>query len=159
MNMEDLERRLRVMEDVEEIKRLKARYCAYCDDNYNATAIASLFTEDAVWDGGIRGRADGRQGIHDFFFQASQRLPFAIHMVMNPDIEVNGDTATGSWYLFQACTYAEDNQAIWGVGQVRRGVCPVGRGLDVQALEADLVLLDSLRARLGQGTILVAFIF
>ena len=98
MNMEDLERRLRVMEDVEEIKRLKARYCAYCDDNYNATAIASLFTEDAVWDGGIRGRADGRQGIHDFFFQASQRLPFAIHMVMNPDIEVNGDTATGSWY-------------------------------------------------------------
>jgi len=43
--------------------------------------------------------------------------PFAIHMVMNPDIEVNGDTATGSWYLFQACTYAEDNQAIWGSGR------------------------------------------
>ena len=117
MSLENLERRLRVMEDVEEIKRLKARYCAYCDDNYNATAIASLFTEDAVWDGGIRGRADGRQGIHDFFVQASQRLPFAVHMVMNPNIEVDGDTATGSWYLFQACTYTEDNQAIWGAGR------------------------------------------
>ena len=117
MSLEDLERRLRVLEDIEDIKRLKARYCAYCDDNYNAGAIAGLFTEDAVWDGGIRGRADGRAGIHDFFVRASQRLPFAIHMVMNPVIEVNGDTATGSWYLFQACTYAEENQAVWGSGK------------------------------------------
>ena len=29
MSLEDIERRLRVLEDVEEIKRLKARYCGY----------------------------------------------------------------------------------------------------------------------------------
>ena len=45
MSLEDIERRLKALEDVEEIKRLKARYCAYCDDNYDADAIASLFTE------------------------------------------------------------------------------------------------------------------
>ena len=114
MSLEDIERRLRALEDVEEIKRLKARYCAYCDDSYDADGIASLFTEDAVWDGGMRGRADGREEIRNFFVRASQRLPFAIHMVMNPIIEVDGDSARGTWYLFQACTYAEGEQAVWG---------------------------------------------
>ena len=35
MSLEDLERRLKVLEDIEEIKLLKRRYCAYCDDNYD----------------------------------------------------------------------------------------------------------------------------
>ena len=55
MTLEDIDRRLRAIEDIEEIKRLKARYCSYCDDNYDADSIANLFTEDAIWDGGIRG--------------------------------------------------------------------------------------------------------
>ncbi len=44
MSLEAVEKRLRAMEDIEEIKRLKARYCAYCDDNYNIEGLASLFT-------------------------------------------------------------------------------------------------------------------
>ena len=95
MSLEDLERRIKALEDIEEIKKLKARYCAYCDAGYDADAIAALFTEDAVWDGGMRGRAEEREGIRDFFAMAPQRLPFAIHMVMNPIIEVEGDAATG----------------------------------------------------------------
>ena len=114
MSLEDLERRIKALEDIEEIKRLKARYCTYCDDSYDADAIAALFTADAVWDGGIRGRADGREEIRSFFVRASQRLPFTVHMVMNPIIEVDGDRATGIWYLFQACTYADSGQAVWG---------------------------------------------
>ena len=114
MSLEDLERRIKALEDIEEIKRLKARYCTYCDDSYDADAIAALFTPDAVWDGGIRGRADGREEIRNFFVRASQRLPFTVHMVMNPIIEVDGDSATGIWYLFQACTYGDSDQAVWG---------------------------------------------
>ena len=114
MSLEDLERRLKVLEDIEEIKLLKRRYCAYCDDNYDVDGLASLFTEDAVWDGGIRGKAEGREGIRGFFQHAPQRLPFAIHMVLNPIIEVNGDTAKGTWYLFQPCTFADGDRAVWG---------------------------------------------
>ncbi len=113
-SLKDLERRIKVLEDIEEIKRLKARYCAYCDDSYDADAIANLFIEDAVWDGGIRGRSEGREEIRSFFKRAPQRLPFAVHMVMNPIIEVDGDRAKGTWYLLQACTYAAGNQAVWG---------------------------------------------
>lgn len=114
MSLEDLERRVKVLEDIEDIKRLKHRYCAYCDDQYDADALADLFVEDAVWDGGTRGVNNGRDQIRGFFKRAPQRLPFAIHMVLNPIIEVNGDRAKGTWYLFQPCTYAEGNRAVWG---------------------------------------------
>ena len=117
MTTEDLDRRLRMLEDIEAIKRLKRRYCAYCDDNYDADALAELFTEDAVWDGGVRGYNEGREEIRSFFKNAPQRLPFAIHMVMNPIIEVDGDTGTGTWYLFQPCTFAEGDQAVWGAAR------------------------------------------
>ncbi len=117
MNPEDLDRRIRVLEDIEAIKRLKRRYCAYCDDNYDADALAELFTEDAVWDGGDRGYNKGREEIRDFFKRAPQRLPFAIHMVMNPIIEVDGDTGTGTWYLFQPCTFADGDRAVWGAAR------------------------------------------
>jgi hypothetical protein len=114
MNLEELARRLAVLEDIEAIKKLKARYCAYCDQNYNADGLASLFTEDALWDGGeVLGRYAGRENIRRFFQGSSQRLPFAIHHVMNPIIEVQGDAATGQWYLFQPCTRADSNQAVW----------------------------------------------
>ena len=114
MSLESLERRIKALEDIEEIKRLKHRYCALCDDTYDADALAELFTEDAVWDGKERGRNNGREAIREFFQNAPNRLPFAIHMVMNPIIVVDGDRATGVWYLFQPCTYAEGNQAVWG---------------------------------------------
>ena len=114
MSLESLEKRIQVLEDIEEIKKLKHRYCALCDADYDADALAELFTEDAVWDGQERGRNDGREAIRAFFQTAPKRLPFAIHMVLNPIIEVNGDNASGTWYLFQPCTYAEGNQAVWG---------------------------------------------
>ena len=57
---ESLEARIHRLEDIESIRALKARYCMYCDDHYDVEGLASLFTEDAVWDGGIRGKAVGR---------------------------------------------------------------------------------------------------
>lgn len=127
MNLEDLARRLQVLEDTEAIKRLKARYCAYCDDHYDADGIAGLFIEDGVWDGGDEfGRSVGREEIRKFFSGVSKLLPFALHYVMNPIIEVAGDKAKGTWYLFQACTFAEGNQAVWGAAKYDEEYVKVG---------------------------------
>lgn len=117
MNLEELAQRIQALEDAEAIKKLKARYTNYCDNGYDPDGIASLFTEDAIWDGGVFGKRVGREAIRKFFQGASKMLPFAIHYVMNPIIEVNGNTATGSWYLFQTCTFAEGNQAVWGAAR------------------------------------------
>ena len=41
-------------------------------------------------------------------------VPFSVHMVMNPIIEVEGDEATGQWYLFMACTQKNGGEnATW----------------------------------------------
>lgn len=114
MDLAALEKRIRRLEDLEAIKQLKARYAALCDANYDAEALAGLFTADAVWDGGQLGRAEGREAIRRFFQGSSQRISFAIHNVLNPIIEVAGETATGTWYLFQTCTYTDGNRAVWG---------------------------------------------
>jgi hypothetical protein len=112
---EDLERRLQHLEDIEAIKQLKTRYCAFCDDGYNADGIASLFTQNGVWDGEPRGVNHGREAIRDFFRRASSRVPFAVHNIMNPIINVQGEEAHGSWYLFQMAT--EENGAKWVSGR------------------------------------------
>lgn len=105
--------RVQKLADIGEIKKLKARYAAACDSSYDADAIAELFTEDAVWDGGIFGKAEGRENIRRFFRRAPAVFSFAIHNVMNPRIEVNGDRATGEWYLLQPATREPETRAVW----------------------------------------------
>jgi ketosteroid isomerase-like protein len=61
--MSTLEERVRVLEDIEAIRKLKARYCAACDDNHNAETLGTLFAEDASWEATNMGRADGRPAI------------------------------------------------------------------------------------------------
>ena len=113
MNQE-LEARILRLEDIESIRQLKARYCFLCDDGYDADGLAELFVEEAVWDGGDLGRAEGRDRIRRFFERSPSALSFAVHMVMNPLIEVDGDEATGVWYLYQAATLVEGSQPLWG---------------------------------------------
>ena len=106
------------LEDIEAIKILKARYGYYCDDSYNPDGISSLFVEDGVWDGGQFGRYEGRQAIHGFFRDlARDKIGFAMHLFMNPLIEVSGDTAKGHWYLLCPLTLHEGNQGTWCAGR------------------------------------------
>src|ERR1700738_4553480 len=77
--LEQIERRLQVLEDAEAIRNLKARYAALCDNQYDADGIASMFTEDAVWESPGLGRFEGREAIRDFSRGASGIFSFAIH--------------------------------------------------------------------------------
>lgn len=109
----DLPAAIRKLLDIEEIKQLKARYAAACDDDYAPDVLAALFTEDAVWDGAFMGHAQGREAIRQFFAGASAMVAFAVHGISNPIIEVDGDRATGRWYLFQPMAMRGGDQAYW----------------------------------------------
>jgi ketosteroid isomerase-like protein len=113
----DLERRVQTLEDIEAIKRLKHRYADACDRGYDADTLVPLFAEDAVWDGGLFGRYEGREAIRAFFQGVSADIVFAMHYMMNPIIEVDGDRARGAWYLFQTSTFAAGNRPIWGAAR------------------------------------------
>lgn len=101
--------RIATLEDIEAIRRLKAAYCAACDDDHNGDAVAALFTPDGVWQqSGDRPRV-GRDeiaakmyGIRNAGFMAR-----SAHMVTNPVIDVEGDTATGRWRFVMMFTYAD----------------------------------------------------
>jgi ketosteroid isomerase-like protein len=87
-----------------------------CDNQYDAEGIASLFTEDAVWESPALGRFEGREAIRNFFRGASSIFSFAIHYSLNGHIEIEGDQARARWYLFMPCTLAAGNQAVWRAG-------------------------------------------
>jgi len=118
--MTDLDARLQRLEDREQLRELKHRYAALCDADYDADGLAELFTADAVWDGGeVMGRHEGREAIRTFFAASSAQMPFAIHHVLNERLDVDGDRATGRWYLWQPCVFAADGEsaALWMAGR------------------------------------------
>src|SRR2546426_11484214 len=123
-----LEQRVQALEDVNAIRHLKARYAAYCDDQYNPDGLAALFTEDAVWESQGLGRFEGRDAIREFFRGASQLFTFAIHYSLNGQIDVQGDTARAQWYLFMPCTLGEGNRAMWRAGVDHAGHVRVAGG-------------------------------
>ena len=118
--LERIERRLQVLEDREAIRNLKVRYAALCDNQYDAEGIASLFTEDAVWESPALGRFEGREAIRNFFRGASSIFSFAIHYSLNGHIEIEGDQARARWYLFMPCTVAAGNQACGALVSITR---------------------------------------
>ena len=118
--MTSLERRIARLTSIEDIKQLKARYCAYCDDGYDPRGVGSLFVADAVWAGGERfGRYEGRAAIEGFFAGISGDIVFAAHLVLNPIITVEDDAANGKWWLLMPCTTNIDRQreARWLLGE------------------------------------------
>lgn len=104
--MDDLAARLRRLDDLEAIRALKMRYSRYCDNGYEPEGLASLFAPDGVWDGGsLFGRCEGHDAIRKHFSSASDRIPWALHYILCPELEVEpgGDRARGTWYLWQPC--------------------------------------------------------
>ena len=109
MDIKEMEKRLRVLEDIEAIKRLKALYAEICDDRYDPERMKRLFTEDALWDGGdVWGVYRGREAIMGFFADAGKSIT-GVHFFVQPTIKITSDTtAEGSWYLLQQGTKGDD---------------------------------------------------
>ncbi len=112
----ELQKRVRHLEDIDALRNLKAEYAAACDDNYDSDRLAALFVEDATWESEGMGRYEGREAIREFFRGISGHFVFALHYGLNPQIEVNGDTARARWYLFMPCTVGDTGEAMWRAG-------------------------------------------
>jgi hypothetical protein len=121
--MSDMENRIRRLEDIEEIKKLKAMYCHLVDegvagDKSKLDELLSLFTDDAWLDFAEFGRHDSKAAVSAFFSSfVPQVLSYSAHMVSNPLIEIDGNQATGRWYLQVPCTLRAINQPNWIQGK------------------------------------------
>ncbi len=113
MNAATLEQRITRLEDIEAIKQLKARYCDICDDMHNPDRIASVFAPDAIWESADFGKAEGHAAIRELFTGFKKTFSFSQHNLMNPIIEVDGNRATGVWYMMGPWTYTDSGDEKW----------------------------------------------
>ena len=145
-----LEDKVQRLIDIEDIKNLKRRYALFCDDNYNPDGIASCFTEDAVWNDGPLGIAETRSGIREFFANTPSQVAFAVHYTMNPIIDVDGDTADGTWYLWQPMVLVEGDQAMWLSAHYHETYHRVDGEWLIQKLEIDVKAFSPYEAGFGK---------
>ncbi len=143
----DLEKRIARLEAVEEIKKLKSRYAQACDDSYNPETMRTIFTKDAVWDGGeVFGKHVGQDAVCEFFAGVSSQIMWALHYMIAPEIEIgdDGTTATGTWYIWMAFTGASegDPQAGWVAGLYSDVYRLEPEGWRISALEIDLQIMS-----------------
>jgi ketosteroid isomerase-like protein len=122
-SLQELAARIQRLEDIEALKQLKARYARGCDPKHKIDFLMSLFTEDAVFDVGERyGRYEGKPAIRKFLEGADAIIPWALHNMIAPVVEVaqDGKTAMGSWYLLELATMPDPQTqklgAVWIAG-------------------------------------------
>ncbi len=112
-----LEERIKILEDIEEIKKVKANYTFYVD-NQQPEDLLDLFAENAVCDFRplLPEKLEGKKNILAFYKDlCPQFMTMSRHHIMNGVIEVDGDTAKGKWYMLAPATFIipKGETAIW----------------------------------------------
>ena len=97
--MPTLEERIRRLEDIEDIRHLRNRYHASLNEGRYGDCRA-LFTDDALVELGYLARYEGIDAIDRGFRAMGERDRFFIKQFHHGhDVQVSGDTGTGTSYL------------------------------------------------------------
>ncbi len=82
------------------IHNLKARYCR-CLDTKDWAGYASCFTQDLILDTTLAGgaRVEGREAAVAYVRSSITEDTITTHHVHNPEITLDGDTATAIWAM------------------------------------------------------------
>jgi uncharacterized protein (TIGR02246 family) len=107
--------------DLEEIRRLLARYC-FAIDARDADAWAELFTEDGVFHYALGDALVGREALKSF---VSVIPDDRHHLTMNEIIEIDGDDATVRAY---AVVTKESPPVLSAVGDYADTLCRTADG-------------------------------
>ena len=114
LTLDELEMKVQLLEDLEEIKNLHKEYvfclaCCQWDD------LLACFVEDATAEIGDYGRCKGKKEIKEMAYNIFNKL-FKTngHIVGKPAISVKGDRATSYWNLY---IFPNEQSLTWGYGR------------------------------------------
>jgi len=112
----DLGAMVRMLMDIEEIKKLKAKYWR-CVDKKSWDELAEVFAEDATADYDPKTHLEGREAILKFLKDSlGAKTAITAHGGHNPEIEITGETtARGIWAL-QDYLIMQPNTRLTGYG-------------------------------------------
>ncbi len=126
MTDKSLEERIKILEDIENIKKLMFNYTYWLDYGELDKAM-DCFMDNAVMDVNVRGEVKEDESTFEFKYEGIEEITnfyniyvhqkdkfSASHLILNPVVEVNGDRATGIFYLLEP-TYVV--RAMWGHGR------------------------------------------
>jgi hypothetical protein len=101
MTLADIEKRLKALEDTEEIKKMHQSYIA-CLDSLQFDKALEYFVEDAtaeIWHTRVhRGLKDITVMYHEM--ERERNNERVGHFACEPNITVDGDTAKGTWTIY-----------------------------------------------------------
>ena len=104
------------LEAIELIKQLKARYFRFLDTG-DFDGLETVFTADATayFKGGdYEFDLKGMPALRQFYQDSFTPTKFGMHHGHHPEIDVQGDNATGIWYLQDIFINLEKNYTLTG---------------------------------------------
>ena len=112
--MNELEQRLQNQQDLEAIRRLKHYNYCHCVDRAVAGETSAIeqtisrFTDDVVADFTGFPLAEGKEAVTEFYARGVPSiLSYSQHQVFNEVIDIDGDRATGRWYVHCPVNFTE----------------------------------------------------
>jgi ketosteroid isomerase-like protein len=135
MKIEDLEKRLKAIEDTEEIKKLHQNYINLMD-GLQYLKVLELFTDDCIVEVRSSGIKKGKKQIEDIYLGILAKNRGAVrhegHLAVEPDITVDGNTAKGTWLIYMLfskpsvqwvqgkneCEYRKEN-GVWKIAKLK----------------------------------------
>ncbi|HTY82405.1 MAG TPA: nuclear transport factor 2 family protein [Dehalococcoidales bacterium] len=119
MSIEDLEKRVKAIEDTEEIKKLHHSYINLMDA-LEYVKVLDLFTDDCVVEVRKSGPKIGKKAIEDIYLGTLAKNRGAErhqgHFAVEPDITVEGNTAKGTWLVYML--FDRPNEWVQGKNEV-----------------------------------------
>ena len=103
MPLEDLEKRVRALEDAEQIKTMHREYLFYIS-NLEIDKALDCFAEDIVADIADYGIKKGKKEVGKFFHEVIRNNVFQSqdgHFTGQPVVSVEGDRASGHWMFYR----------------------------------------------------------
>ncbi len=133
----ELEARIRKMEDIHAITNLQALYSFHID-NAEIDDLVELFADDFTWQVGFdeMTKITSKPTLARFLSKSSEQTPMMRHQPITPYIEVDGDRATGIWYLTGMMTSITSNgdEARWVQGRYDNEYVRVDEGWKLSRL-------------------------
>ena len=124
------------MGDIDEIKRVKYRYLRALDTKH-WDEFAGTLTEDITGDYGDRLHFTNRSELVDYMRSSLGAGWITEHRVTHPEITVDGDEATATWYLQDRVIAAEFNFMLIGAAFYHDRYRRTGDGWKISATGYD----------------------